>query len=276
MVSAPVLAASADTELVGIWARRPEAATELAARHATTAMRSVEELIEGSDAVAFAVPPAVQATLAGRAARAGRAVLLEKPIAADLAGAEALADAVREAGVASAVVLTWRYTATVRHFLAEARAVEAVGARGWFLSGSLLGGPFATPWRLAEGALLDLGPHVLDLLDAAVGEITSVRATGDPLRWVSVVCEHINGAVSEAALSASLTLDPHRGGVEVYGRDSMASVDCGSAVQPGDLASIPAYFADVVRSGRRHDLDVHRGLHLQRLLDAAARDLREH
>ena len=66
------------------------------------------------DAVAFAVPPEVQAELAADAARAGKAVLLEKPIAADLRGAGRLAEAVGGAGVTSLVVLSWRYAASIR------------------------------------------------------------------------------------------------------------------------------------------------------------------
>ena len=116
MVHAPVLAAGPETVLAGVWARRSEQAEQLAARHGTTACASVEELFDRSDAVAFAVPPDVQAPLAVRAARAGKTLLLEKPIAGDLAGAEALAAAVDEAGVPSMVVLSWRYAAAVRDF----------------------------------------------------------------------------------------------------------------------------------------------------------------
>src|SRR6186997_828853 len=41
LVHAPVLAASPRTRLAGVWARRPEAAAELAERHGTTAYASV-------------------------------------------------------------------------------------------------------------------------------------------------------------------------------------------------------------------------------------------
>jgi len=60
------------------------------------------------------------------AARAGKAVLLEKPIAADVAGAERLADVIGGAGMASVVVLSWRYAVPVRAFLAQAASFDAV------------------------------------------------------------------------------------------------------------------------------------------------------
>ena len=90
----PMLAAGPETRLSGVWARRPEAAAALAADLGTVAAGSFDELLDGCDAVAFAVPPQVQAELGVRAAQAGKALLLEKPIALDLAGAQRLADAV--------------------------------------------------------------------------------------------------------------------------------------------------------------------------------------
>src|SRR6476620_7946022 len=119
MVHAPMLASSAAVELAGVWARRQEAAAELANADGVTAFGSFEDLLDAVDAVAFAVPPAVQADLGVVAASAGKALLLEKPIAADLHGAERLADACHEAGVGTQVLLTWRYASAVRSFLAD-------------------------------------------------------------------------------------------------------------------------------------------------------------
>ncbi|HYD09206.1 MAG TPA: Gfo/Idh/MocA family oxidoreductase, partial [Acidimicrobiales bacterium] len=87
MVHAPVLAHSPTTELVGVWARRPEAAAEVATRNGAVAYDDVDALIDACDAVAFAVPPDVQAAIAVRAARAGKHLLLEKPIAMGVAEA---------------------------------------------------------------------------------------------------------------------------------------------------------------------------------------------
>src|SRR5699024_3703898 len=124
---------------------------------------------ERCEAVAFAVPPAVQAELAPEAARAGRALLLEKPLAPTLDEARRVADAVAEAGVVSTMVLTKRYHPATRAFLAQAGGAAVTGARSCYLHGAFLGGDLATGWRLEHGALLDLGPHLLDLLEAAVG-----------------------------------------------------------------------------------------------------------
>ena len=269
LVHAPVLAGSPHTRLAGVWARRPEAATELANRHGTAAFDSIEQLFDVCEAVAFAVPPDVQADLARRAARAGKHVLLEKPIAGDLSSAEQLAGAIGDAGVGSMVVLSWRYAEVVRAFVDEARGFAPFGGRGLFVSGALLGGMFATPWRLERGPLLDLGPHVVDLLDATLGRVTGVHAHGDLHAWVGLALEHEGGAVSEASMCATSPLQPHRAGIELYGAKGVIELDCATAVGPDAFATLATELASMVRTGTPHPLDVQRGLHLQGVLAAA-------
>jgi len=269
LVHGPVLAAGPETRLVGVWARRPDAASELASRLGVRPFSRYEDLLDACQAVAFSVPPAVQAELAATAARRGKALLLEKPIAADLDSALRLADVVGEAGVVSQVVLSWRYAAPVRAFLEAAARLDVIGGRGGFISGGLLGGPFATPWRLERGALLDLGPHVIDLLDATLGQVVAVRAHGTPLGWIGLLLEHEDGRVSEASLCATARIEPPVAGAAVYGPDGALSVDCATIVGPESLGVLRREFAEAVAGGTGHPLDVQRGLHLQQVIAAA-------
>ena len=200
MVHAPRLAAGPDTRLAGVWARRPEAAR----RFGAPVFERIEELFDNCEAVAFSVPPAVQAELGVLAAKAGKALLLEKPLAADLDGARRLAGAIAEAGVASQMVLTWRYSAATRAFLARVSAIEPFGGHAANITGAMLGGDFATPWRLERGAILDVGPHMIDLLEASLGRVVGVRAHGNPRGWVGLLLEHETGSVSEASLCLSV------------------------------------------------------------------------
>jgi len=277
MVHAPTLAAGPETELAGIWARRPEAAAGLAERFGVPTFDRYEALLHACEAVAFAVPPDVQAAMAPLAAAAGKALLLEKPIALDLEGAERLRDAVGAAGVGSLVVLTYRFSPPVRGFLAEASRIRGVGGRAWFLSGALLGGWFSTPWRLERGALPDLGPHMIDLLDAALGTVTGVRAHGDSLRWVGLLLEHHGGACSEVSLSGSVCPDARRAGADVFSAEEAATIDTAASVGPDTFATLRAEFAEVARAGASHPLartlGVERGLHLQRVLADAESQL---
>jgi predicted dehydrogenase len=211
---------------------------------------------------------------AATAARAGKALLLEKPIGLDLEQAQRLVDVVDEAGVGSMLFLTWRYAAATRAFLAEVAVAEPIGGQGRFLSGGLLAGPFTTPWRLQHGALLDVGPHIIDLLDAALGRVVGIRAHGDPLRWVGLLLEHESGLVSEVSLSSHTAVLPARTGVEIYTATGALDLDTSGSLTPDTTATIAAELAATVATGTPHPLDVHRGLHLQRLIEGAAAALR--
>ncbi|MUN42804.1 Gfo/Idh/MocA family protein [Actinomadura litoris] len=272
MAHAPALAAGPSTRLAGVWARRPEASAALAGAHGAPSFTRIEELFDACEAVAFCVPPDVQADLAARAARAGKAVLLEKPLALDLDGARRLSGAIAEAGVASQIALTVRYSAAARAFLERARGSAPLGGYGSFVTPVLAGGPFATPWRLEHGALLDLGPHLVDLLDAALGRVTAVRAHGDPLGWVGLLLEHEGGAVSQASVSMAGAAGGPPAHVEVHGRAGHARLDW---TDLGDDAfpTMVAEFAAAVRDGGGHPLDAAHGLRVQEILTAAAADL---
>jgi predicted dehydrogenase len=263
----PMLAAGPETRLAGVWARRPSAAADLAAEHGTVAVASFDELLDGCEAVAFAVPPQVQADLGVRAAKAGKALLLEKPIALDLAGARRLADAVDEAGVVTQVVLTKRYHPRVREFVAAAAGFPAFGARCAYLTGGFRGGIFATPWRLEHGALMDLGPHALDLLEAALGPIEEIRAAGDTNRWMELTSVHRGGAVSQVSLSGHVGMEATVSGIELYGPEGVLALDFATVDHDDCWPVIRAEFAAAVRAGTPHALDVRRGLELQVLLD---------
>jgi predicted dehydrogenase len=264
-----MLAAGPETRLAAVWARRPEAAHELASLHTAHAAASFDELLDRCEAVAFAVPPSVQAQLAPLAARRGKALLLEKPLGPDLASAQRVADAVQSAGVVSQLVLTKRYHPITNAFLAAARARDITGARSCYLHGAFLGGDFATGWRLEHGALLDLGPHLLDLLDSAVGPIKAIRSTGDSRRWIELSCEHDNGAVSQASLSGSVAVPRAVTRVELFGSEAPLVYDTAEIDHEECWPILRRAFATAVRTHRSTGIDAARGLYLQRLIHLA-------
>jgi len=268
---APMFAAHEDTTLTAVWGRRLEAADEIASPLGASAHDSFESFLDTVDAVSFAVPPDVQARLAVQAARAGKALLLEKPLALDLADAEELARVADESGAPTQLVLTWRYMDRVRAFLAAVASAEPLGGRGAFLAGGFRGGMFATPWRLAHGPLFDLGPHVIDLLDAALGPVVGVRAHGDPRRWVGLLLDHAPGVTSEVSLTGHSGVEPARSGVELHTTGDVIEVET-SRYDPGIWTTIVDEFVATAR-GHPHPLDVDRGLHLQRLLAEASDQL---
>ncbi len=265
---APSLLAHPGVDFTGVWARRPDAAAELGA----PVYESFDALLDAVDTVAFAVPPAVQAGFALRAARAGKHVLLDKPIAATVAEAEELAEAVTTAGVRSMVTLTLRFAPETRQFLTStAGRPWAAGSGTWF-SGATLGGAYSeSQWRHDDGAILDIGPHVFDLLDAALGTIARVAYShrDTPSDSWTVLLEHEGGARSTVQLSLRTPVMPSLmrielsgpAGVDTFTDRSTSSTDC--------YAVLLDEFLESVESGVDHECSVHRGLHLQRVIDRA-------
>src|SRR4029079_10496706 len=93
------------------------------------------------DAGAGARPPGGQAPRAERAAAAGKHLLLEKPIALDVAGADRVVAAVRDAGGASVVFFTFRFQPETASWLEQAARTKLAGGHASWLS-SLAGSPF--------------------------------------------------------------------------------------------------------------------------------------
>ncbi len=273
MVHAPLLAAGPETELVGVWSRTPEHATALATEMHVETFATFDAMLEHVDAVALAVVPAAQPDLAVRAASAGKALLLEKPLGVDVAGARRIAEAVAANQVGSLMLLTYRFADVVREFLAEAATMTPTGGRACFISGAFLSGAFAGGWRLELGALLDVGPHILDLVEAALGPVVEIQGHGDPRSWVGLLLTHESGACSEVTLSCASAIEPSRTELEVYGRDRSLFVDARSAARAESFARVRAEFAHVARTGDTHPCDAARGLVLQKLIARAERAL---
>jgi predicted dehydrogenase len=271
-VHAAALAAAPGTRLAGVWARRPEASAALAGTYGVPSFDRIEELFDTCEAVAFAVPPDVQAELAVRAARAGKAVLLEKPLAMDLPSARTLAGAIGEAGVVSQMVFTLRYAAETRAFMERAKELAPFGGYASFVSSVLSGGEFATGWRLERGALLDLGPHMVDLLDASLGPVVEIDARGNALGWVALTLGHESGAVSQASVSMAGGGELPHPHVEVYGREGTERLDW-LVVGDDTFVTVVTEFAAAVRSGSGHPLDARHGLRIQELLARAETQL---
>lgn len=271
-VHAPGLATHPDTVLAGVWTRRREIAEEITTRFGGIPHASFDDLLSDVDAVAFAVPPDVQADLAVRAAAVGRHLICDKPLALSVPAAEAVVEAVAAAGVRSTMMLTLRHDPVVQQWLAgiPPAGADTVGQARW-LSGALLGGPYAgSPWRSKHGALADTGPHVIDLLDAALGPVTGVDWAhyDEPDLW-RFGLRHAGGATSTACISARLPVDPSEVEFTVFGaagRHRLAGRPSDPRVCYATLLDV--FVAAVQGDGRVVEPDVQRGLHLQRIIEA--------
>src|SRR5919112_1497658 len=122
MAHAPALAAHEHVEFVGVWGRNETKAADLAGRYGAAAYPSIDALIADVDAIAAALPPDVQAPIALQAARAGRHLMLDKPVALDQGMAADIAAAVADRDLASVVFFTRQFQPVVREFLEQAAA----------------------------------------------------------------------------------------------------------------------------------------------------------
>ena len=271
-VYAPALSACGDVDFVAVWGRSPERVRRLAEQHGAAPCERFEDLVERCAAVVFAVPPPVQQEYAARAARHGRGLLLEKPIGADIAGAEELTSVAVREKVPTMVALPWRFTPGVRRFLDnDVPAIDPVGGVGRLYTRTHAPEAGTPAWRVARGVLRDQAGDLLDLLEAALGPVVGLHAHGYREGWVGMMLDHQVGRYSEAALYAGLTDGGDRAEVELVGRRGTAQVDAGTG--PGPYEEMAAEFARAVTVGRSHRLDVEHGLHLQRLVESAESDL---
>jgi predicted dehydrogenase len=273
-VHAPTLAGSPDVRFAGVWAPTPGPVRELADRHHVRPFDRFADLLDHCDAVAFAVPPPVQAELAAAAAQRGKSVFLERPMAGDIAGAEELVEAVQRSKVASQIGLAWRYSTDVRRFLSiEVRRIKPDGGAGRLVSDSHRPGGSVSAWRTERGVLRDQGVDLLDLLEAILGPIVGVQAHGDRRGWVGLMLDHQVGRFSEASMSATAAPEIFRADVEIFGPGGGAALDCTRASGPHAYRTMYREFADAIRSGGAPALDARHGLHLQRVIESADTDV---
>jgi predicted dehydrogenase len=274
---AAALARHDDAELVGVWGRDPTKAEAVAERYGVRSFSDPDALFAAVDAVAFALPPDVQAPLAVRAAGAGCHLLLEKPLALSLPDARRVVAAVEASGVASLVFFTARFQPAVAAWVEQLQAAgDWQGGRGtWFGSIYQPGSPYAgSAWRRSKGALWDIGPHALALAVPVLGPVERVTAATGPGDTVHLVLEHRGGA--SATLSLSLTVPPAAAGTEFafYGpRGVSLAPPGGTTVVEAFAEAIRQLAAEVAAGSRSHACGARFGAEVVAVLDAAERFL---
>ncbi|QBJ88939.1 gfo/Idh/MocA family oxidoreductase [Streptomyces seoulensis] len=276
---APALAGHPGVEFAGVWGRHPEAAAELAGGYGVRAYPDVDALLADVEAVAVALPPSAQAELAVRAARAGRHLLLDKPLALGVTEARAVAEAAERAQVASVVFFTTRFQKEPEAWIEE-QAAEA----GWFTAraqwlGSVFtsDSPFAaSAWRREKGALWDVGPHALSVLLPVLGDVRQVlSAVHGPADTVHLVLDHATGASSTLTLSLSAPPSAAGADVELRGESGVTLLPRSSEGAVPALARAVDALTAAARTGRRHACDAAFGLRVTEILAAAQARLGE-
>lgn len=277
---APAIMATDGAELAGVWGRSPDKADRVAEQFGCTAYDDADALFDDVDAVAFAVPPDVEADLGVRAAERGCHLLLDKPVALDVPAADRLVDAVVAAGVASRVFFTFRFHPVVARWLADTRARDGwLGGRAtWFAAPFATDSPYRdSTWRKEHGALWDVAPHALSLLLPVLGDIEEVAAVGRPDGTVHAALVHGDERLSSIDVSFVLPPAATQWELALYGEGGWTSMppvmDPAPAALEAMIAELEAAAAGEAEVGGPPVCDVAFGRDVVAVIDRIERAL---
>ena len=245
-------------------------ATAVAAGCGATVHPSVEAMLNdvALDAVFICVPPFAHGATERAVIAAGLPFFVEKPLAADLEAAEAIAEAVLASGLITAVGYHWRYLDTLD------AARRALGAhvpqlmQGFWLDQT----PPPGWWGRQDqsgGQTVEQVTHLVDCLRVLAGGVTTVYAQGNHLPRAShpdldvttastSTLTFASGAV--ASLTSTCLLKwSHRIGLQIFAdgiavelSDQEVMIDTGAGRHPRPAVGDPVWredrdFIDAVR-----------------------------
>ncbi len=144
-----------EAELTGFWDTDENVRNSISRSYGVKAFESFESLLEAVEAVSIVVPTSAHAEVAAAAATMGVHLFVEKPIAADLNGADTIIEAARKNGVKLQIGHIERFNAAYRSLrkdlinprFIESHRLASCNARG-----------------LDVSVILDLMIHDLDLI----------------------------------------------------------------------------------------------------------------
>jgi predicted dehydrogenase len=169
-------------ELIGVFDQDQERAAAIAAEFQTQVLTGLDELLGRADAASVAVSTVAHAEVGCRLMEMGIDVLVEKPMAVNLAEADALLLSAKKNGRILQVGHVERFNPAVI-------AVEPILNRPLFFEVHRLG--VFTPRSLDVDVIYDLMIHDLDILLALVNEpVTEVKAVGIPVLTDKVDIAH--------------------------------------------------------------------------------------
>jgi predicted dehydrogenase/glycosyltransferase involved in cell wall biosynthesis len=215
-----------DVEVVAVADPALERARALAGRCGASAYGGHEEMLaaERLDAVYICVPPFAHGAPEHAAMDARLPFFVEKPLAADLETAEAIAERLAGLDLVTGVGYHWRYLDVYRRAHELLADNPAQLALGYWLDAR----PPTSWWAhraLSGGQTIEQTTHVLDLARTLVGEVRSVYAAGARVNVAdadgdiddatTATLRFETGAVGSIS-STSLLNWPHRIGLHTF------------------------------------------------------------
>lgn len=213
-------------DLVGVADNNEKTAQEVAAAYDTEAFTDCEQLLRKDlDAVSIAVPTSLHKEIAGKAAQYGVHMLIEKPIADSLSGADAIIEAARRADLKLMVGHIERFNPVIL----KLKELIAKGELGEILSISCRRvGP--NPVRIRDvGIIIDLAVHDIDAISYLYGRraLNIYAVAGNSFHieedYASIILQYED---RKAGFVETNWLTPHKiRKITVTGTDGVAHAD---------------------------------------------------
>jgi predicted dehydrogenase len=236
-VLADAIKRSGKLTIAACYSRSAEKREAFAKKYGCRAAPSYDEILEdrGIEAIINTTPNSVHLETTVAAAKAGKHVFLDKPIANTIEDARALTTACRRAKVVLALGYQRRREAHFRwvkqHIVEFGKLVNAESN----ISRDRLGKIDLTSWRYSAegmpgGVMLQIGIHYTDVLEYLLGPVKAVSGQfarlvlpGDNPDVASLILEHESGALS--TLNASYASASEYYLMNIYGKEATAYYD---------------------------------------------------
>jgi predicted dehydrogenase len=247
--------------IASCYTRSEQKRQAFAAKYGCRPAASYAALLEDAEveAVINTTPNNAHLDTTQAAARAGKHVFLDKPIANTVADARALTDACRAAGVVLALGYQRRREGQFRWIRAQidSGAFGALVNAEANISRDRLGKIDLTSWRYTSegmpgGVMLQIGIHYTDVLEYLMGPIVAVSGRtaqlvlpGDNPDVASLILEHESGALSTVNASYASASEYYL--LNVYGKQATAYYDLHQGLrvlERGSSASRPVACAE--------------------------------
>lgn len=277
-VLADAMKRSAKFEIVACYTRSEDKRKAFAGKYGCKPASSYDEILNDRSiaAVVNTTPNNVHLETTRAAARAGKHVFLDKPIANTIADAKALTEACRSAGVVLALGYQRRkesHFRWVRRQIDEGVFGRLVNAEA-NISRDRLGQFDLGSWRytaagMPGGVMLQIGIHYTDVLEYLMGPIKAVNGRlaqlvlpGDNPDVASLVLEHENGALS--TLNASYASASEYYVMNIYGKEASAYYDLHQGLRflkrgTNKTTPVPCEKNDTIREELEEFADAARG-----------------
>lgn len=243
----PAIQQEARSEVIAIASRNLETANQVAAEMGIyRAYGSYGQLLHDDeiDAVYIPLPNHMHMKWSIAAAEAGKHVLCEKPIALNVAEAEAMADAAADAGVVLREAFMYRFHPTwlaVRRLIDEGVIGRVTAIDSWFSYFNDDPDNIRNVLEYGGGALMDIGCYNIHLSRMLMGgEPTAIKASvqRDPVSGVDVYTAGIlefDDRVSSFACAIRVEPDQR---VEIYGSEGRISIEIPFNIPPDTTTRI--------------------------------------